>query len=225
MRVRAPAIRFTFTFTLMLTLVAAADARADDAARAHRRSAAAFAPFDAGAERAVLRQGKKGTARRAHPSVGDASKVPGEGPPPPSLRLDPDLPERGAPSPNAIGAGLSANPLYLAALIYQHGITRLDGPRCAHLPTCSRFASQAVSRHGALGILMGLDRLIQPNESSALRKHPEVEGYGPVRGFDPVENYRVWESERFTGFPARTPEEPLALPPLTIPPTTTTATP
>jgi hypothetical protein len=178
-----------------------------------------FGPFDAGVARAVKRQGEPGKPRVAHPAVGDPAKVPGDGPAPPPLRLDPDIPERSVESPNALGGnGLSSNPLWFAALGYQKVLTRLDGPRCQHLPTCSRFASQAVARHGAVGILMGLDRLIRPTESSALRRLPEIEGWGGIRGFDPVENYEFWKTERFTGFPATTPEEPLALPSLAAAP-------
>lgn len=216
-------VALSFSFALLV----AVSARADEGHRStedRKKAAAAFAPFDAGERRAVVRQGVKGKARHAYPNVGEAAKVPGEGPPPPPLRTDPDVPEAAVASPNIVGASLSSNPLYLAALVYQHGITRLDGPRCGHLPTCSRFASQAVARHGAVGLLMGLDRLIQPNESSAIRKLPEVEGFGPVRGFDPVENYEFWKSERFTGFPAPTKEEPLVLAPISAP-SLTTATP
>ena len=173
--------------------------------------APAFGPFDGGAPRPVARQGQKGAPRKAHPMVGEAAKVPGEGAPPPPLRLDPDVAETALVKPNAIGSGLSSNPLYLAALIYANVITRLDGPRCQHLPTCSRFASQAVARDGVVGILMGLDRLIQPGESSAVRRLPEVEGYGGMRFFDPLENYEWWHPERFTGLPPATAEEPLAL--------------
>jgi hypothetical protein len=182
----------------------------EDIEKRRKRAAAAFAPFDAGGKRDVTRQGTKGRARAAHPNVGDAAKVPGEGPPPPPLRLDPDIPESAIDKPNTV-TGLSANPLYLASLVYSNLLTKLDGPRCGHLPTCSRFASQAVGRHGALGIVMGLDRLQQPNESSSIRKLPEIEGFGGVRGFDPVDNYEFWKSERFTGFPPPTKEEPLPL--------------
>jgi hypothetical protein len=173
-----------------------------------------FGPFDGGAKRDVARQGTKGKTRKAHPAVGDAAKVPGEGPSPPPLRIDPDIPELALEKPNAIGGGLSSNPLYLASLVYSNILTKIDGPRCTHLPTCSRFASQAVAKHGALGLLMGLDRIIQPNESSAVRRLPEVEGYGVMRVFDPVDNYEFWKSERFTGFPVPTPEQPLELPPI-----------
>ena len=61
---------------------------------------------------------------------------------------------------------------------------------------------------------MTLDRLIQPNESSAIRHLPEVSGWGSVRAFDPLENYEFWHPERFTGFLLATPEEPLTLSPL-----------
>lgn len=185
------------------------------AARTARKTP--FGPFDAGSARPVKRQGVDGKSRRAHPMVGVADKVPGEGPPPPPLRIDADVPEVAVANPNTVGSSLSSNPLWLHALLYQNVITRFDGPRCQHLPTCSRFASQAVARHGVLGIVMGLDRLIQPSRSSALRQLPEVEAFGSVRTFDPVENYEFWRPERFTGFPALTAEEPLVLPPLSSP--------
>ena len=212
MSARALAFAFACVVASSSGAAAAGKAPTHDAKRA-------FGPFDAGAARPVKRQGATGKARREFPSVGDVAKVPGEGPPPPPLRPDSDIPEGALDKvpgggPNAVGAGLSSNPLYLAALAYQHVLTKLDGPRCSHLPTCSRFASQAVARHGAVGILMGLDRVIQPNESSAIRRLPEVEGWGAVRVFDPLENYEWWHPERFTGLPPSTPEQPLALPPL-----------
>lgn len=202
----------------------AARTQREERAAAHERAVKAFAPFDAGAKRDVLRQGQKGKPRAAHPVVGDPAKVPGEGPPPPPLRAPVDVPEAGLVDPNAVGSGLSASPLFLAALGYQHIFTKLDGPRCAHLPTCSRFGSQAVARHGVLGIFMTLDRLIQPNDSSALRHLPEVEGWGMIRVFDPLENYQFWQPERFTGFLLPAPEQPLVLPPLPPAPSPSTTT-
>ena len=169
----------------------------------------AFGPFDGGEKRDVVRQTKKGKTRAAHPMVGAPAKVPGEGPPPPPLRLPQDVPESALVAPNTVGGALSSNPLWLASLVYANFITRLDGPRCQHLPTCSRFASQAVARHGALGILMGLDRLIATDASSSIRLLPQVEGYGTIpRHFDPLENYEFWRPELFTGFPPPVPEVP-----------------
>ncbi len=194
-------------FTAVL-LAGAVPARGDVS-----KTTPAFGPFDAGEQRVVKRQGTAGTPRRAHPRVGAADKVPGEGPPPPALRDDPDLPEGALAASNVVGASLSANPLFLAALIYSNLLTKVDGPRCQHYPTCSRFANQAVAKHGAIGILMGLDRVIQPGESSALRILPELRmADGGSRHYDPVDNYEWWHAELFTGFPLATAEQPLALP-------------
>ena len=171
-----------------------------------------FGPFDAGAERSVSRQGTAGRARRAHPVVGAVGHIPGAGPPPPALRVDPYLPELATSSPNT-APGLSSNPLNLAALFYANFLTRTDGPRCQHLPTCSRFASQAVARHGVLGIPLGLDRVIQPPMSSAVRPLPDVDYGDMVRHYDPLENYEFWFPERFTGLSLLVPEEPLVFTP------------
>ncbi|MDP2340615.1 MAG: membrane protein insertion efficiency factor YidD [Deltaproteobacteria bacterium] len=177
----------------------------------------AFGPFDAGTSRPVTRQGDKGLSRRPHPAVGDKGHIPGGGAPPPSLRNDPDLPELAGVTPNAAAVGLSSNPLFLASLVYSNFLTRMDGPRCQHLPTCSRFASQAVGRHGLLGITMGLDRILQPPSSSSVRLLPELEFGGVFRHYDPLENYEFWRSERFSGLAVAVDEQPLALPAPTLP--------
>lgn len=187
-------------------------------ARPAAKASARFGPFDAGAVRPVARQGERGRARRPHPVVGAVGHIPGQGPPPPPLRVDPYVPEAALDAVNVVGGGLSANPLFLASLFYANFLTRMDGPRCQHLPTCSRFASQAVARHGALGIAMGLDRLIQTPSSSSLRLLPEVEWSGGVRQYDPVDNYEFWRAARFTGLPPLVPEEPLAPPSPPVPP-------
>lgn len=177
-----------------------------------------FGPWDAGPKREVKRQGRDGLPRAAHPMVGDAAKVPASGPPAPPLRRDEDVPETALVAPNRTGSSLSANPLYLASLFYSNFLTKVDGPRCQHLPTCSRFASQAVARHGAVGFLMGLERLIQDDWSSSIRRLPEVEHRGTVRHFDPLENYEFWKPERMTGFPPPAEEQPLELAPLELEP-------
>ena len=177
-------------------------------------AAAAFGPFDAGAARPVTRQGARGRERWAHPVVGARDHIPGSGPPPPALREDPYVPEPGTMSVNVVGGALSANPLYLASLFYANFLTRTDGPRCQHLPTCSRFAAQAVAKHGVFGIPMGLDRVIQPPVSSALRPLPDVVYGEAVRHWDPLENYEFWKPENFTGLPPLVPEEPLVFTPV-----------
>lgn len=170
-----------------------------------------FGPWDAGDERPVERQGKAGKAQARHPMVGDSAKVPASGPPPPALQSDPDVPENALVAPNRLGGRLSETPLYLASLFYRHFLTKVDGPRCQHLPTCSRFAAQAVSRYGVWGIPIGLDRMIQDPHSSALRILPEVDIGETRRFWDPVDNYIFWKKENFAAFPPRVPEKPLAL--------------
>lgn len=183
-------------------------------AQADADVAGSFGPWDAGPRRKVQRQGRTGKAQPMHPMVGDAAKVPASGPPPPPLQTDPDVPERALEAPNRLGGRLAETPLYLAALFYQHFLTKVDGPRCQHMPTCSRFASQAVARYGVLGIPLGLDRIIQDPHSSALRLLPEVDIGDTRRFWDPLENYLFWEPQRFDAFPPRVTEEPLRLSPL-----------
>lgn len=202
---------------LVALLIPAFSAEADDTHAGHGREAkpVPFGPWSSGEEREVRRQGEKGLPRAVHPTLGDVGKVPGDGPPPPPLRPDPDVPETALVGVNDYGGlGLSSNPLHLAYLWYAKLFTKADGPRCAHLPTCSRFASQAVAKHGLLGFLMGLDRIIQPTDSSAVRALPQVEGWGVVRSLDPLSNYEFWNEARFTGLSLPAEEEPLAMPAL-----------
>lgn len=168
-----------------------------------------FGPWDAGDARGVVRQGKAAKARAKHPMVGDAAKVPASGPPPPPLQSDPDVPEGALDAPNRLGGRLIETPLYLASLFYRHYLTKVDGPRCQHLPTCSRFAAQAVSRYGLFGIPIGLDRIIQDSHTSAFRILPEVDVGGTRRFWDPVDNYIFWQPNNFAAFPPRVPEQPL----------------
>ncbi len=61
----------------------------------------------------------------------------------------------------------------LAFAIYRDHITKVDGPRCEHRPTCSRYAIEAMRRHGfVVGALMGVDRLLRTGRSSSLRALP-----------------------------------------------------
>lgn len=160
-----------------------------------------FAPFGSGLK---------------HPFVGSADHTPGQGPQPLPVRaLD-------APKETTIkrawrkATRLSSNPLYLAALYYRHFLTKVDGPRCAHAPTCSHFANQAVSRFGPVGILMGLERLIRSGRSSSVRWLPEIGSGYKRRFFDPVDNYIIWQPHRFTGFQPVRPEQLLLLTPIEI---------
>jgi len=62
--------------------------------------------------------------------------------------------------------------------VYQFAISPLLGPRCRYYPSCSCYAHEAISRHGALrGVGLALWRL--------LRCHPLSAG-----GYDPVPHER-----------------------------------
>lgn len=158
-----------------------------------------FMPFDAGAK---------------HPFVGQADHTPGNGPRivlPRSLSApDRQHIERAA----APATRLSSSPLYLAALFYRNYLTKVDGPRCGHYPTCSHFANQAVARHGVWGILMGLERLIRQGRSSMVRWLPEIGSGYSRRYYDPVDNYIIWRPENFTGYQLNHDEDVLTLPAL-----------
>ena len=77
---------------------------------------------------------------------------------------------------------------------YSGYLTRIDGARCEHRPTCSRYGFEAVKRHGyVLGAWMTVDRLLRPPRSSVLRGMPiyKVEE-GRRYYYDPVENNDFW---------------------------------
>ncbi len=64
--------------------------------------------------------------------------------------------------------------LILLIRFYRYAVSPLLGPRCRFHPTCSEYALEAVSRHGALrGTWLALRRL--------LRCHPwHPPGHDPV---------------------------------------------
>jgi hypothetical protein len=73
--------------------------------------------------------------------------------------------------------------------LYRNHITQIDGARCEHRPTCSRFSIQAIRKHGFLvGSLLSLDRLFRAGNSSVIRELPihKIEGGRPFFE-DPVE--------------------------------------
>ena len=82
------------------------------------------------------------------------------------------------------GAECAAHPSVAARILrglvrtYQYAISPVIAPCCRHLPTCSAYAVEAITKHGALrGGVMSISRL--------LRCHP----WG-TSGFDPVPERR-----------------------------------
>jgi putative component of membrane protein insertase Oxa1/YidC/SpoIIIJ protein YidD len=88
---------------------------------------------------------------------------------------------------------LTSNPFYFAFRVWAELLTKIDGRRCAHRPSCSRFAYQAIRRHKIpLGIWMALSRLMRGAESSAIRGLVPVAGAGGVYLIDRIEDYTFW---------------------------------
>jgi putative component of membrane protein insertase Oxa1/YidC/SpoIIIJ protein YidD len=88
---------------------------------------------------------------------------------------------------------LTSNPFYFAFQVWSQLLTKIDGRRCAHRPSCSRFAHQAIRRHKIpLGIWMALSRLMRGAESSAIRGLVPVAAPGGVYLIDKIEDYTFW---------------------------------
>jgi len=71
---------------------------------------------------------------------------------------------------------------------YQHQIGPAIGNRCSLAPTCSRYAQQALSRHGVGGIPMIGDRFVREPSVVAARSNPIQEG-SRRRYQDPIEDH------------------------------------
>lgn len=79
---------------------------------------------------------------------------------------------------------------------YRRVVTPIDGPRCAHRPTCSRYGLLAVERHGAVGMLLTVDRLLRAGESSALRRLRLLREGDQLVLDDPLEDSTFWLGPR-----------------------------
>ena len=88
---------------------------------------------------------------------------------------------------------LTANPFYFAFRVWAEVLTKIDGRRCAHRPSCSRFAHLAIRRHGIpVGVWMALSRLMRGAQSSSIRRLVPVAGAGGVYLIDRIEDYTFW---------------------------------
>jgi putative component of membrane protein insertase Oxa1/YidC/SpoIIIJ protein YidD len=79
--------------------------------------------------------------------------------------------------------------LELAFRLYSQHLSRVDGPRCEHRPSCSRYAVEAMRKHGFVaGAWLSVDRLMRAGNSSSLRQLPLKEFHEGNRYYhDPVE--------------------------------------
>ena len=88
---------------------------------------------------------------------------------------------------------LTSNPFYFAFQVWSQLLTRIDGRRCAHRPSCSAFAYRAIQRHKIpLGVWMALCRLMRGAESSSIRGLVPVAAPGGVYLIDRLEDYTFW---------------------------------
>lgn len=98
------------------------------------------------------------------------------------------LPTAARPSGRAAPPAGWTHPLGLTFDLYRLALTRVDGPRCFHRPTCSAYAFEAARRRGAIGLFLGMDRLYRGHLDSPLRRLPRVRlPDGSIRLHDPLE--------------------------------------
>lgn len=77
----------------------------------------------------------------------------------------------------------------VAFRFYSRHLTQVDGARCEHRPTCSRYAIESVRKHGLLvGSWLTVDRLMRTDHSSVLRFLPRRAFSGGTYFVDPVES-------------------------------------
>lgn len=104
-------------------------------------------------------------------------------------RRAPVLPD-GAPTSLAGAAGPQRSQmLELAFRLYSRHLSRVDGPRCEHRPSCSRYSVEAMRKHGFIaGAWLSIDRLLRGGDSSSLKQLPLKEFHEGNRYYhDPIE--------------------------------------
>ena len=84
--------------------------------------------------------------------------------------------------------------LRLSYEFYTRVVSAIDGARCPHRPTCSRYGLLAVRRHGWWGMLLTLDRLQRGADSSALRRLRTGGDSDHLSLLDPLEESTFWFS-------------------------------
>jgi hypothetical protein len=77
------------------------------------------------------------------------------------------------PADQGTGNRQPEGPFEFGYHLYRDHITQIDGARCEHRPTCSRYSIEAIRKHGFLvGALLSLDRLFRGGRSSVIRELP-----------------------------------------------------
>ena len=72
-------------------------------------------------------------------------------------------------------------------------LTKIDGPRCSHRPSCSVYAHRALARYKLpLGFWMAINRVMRGAESSVLASLPLVALPAGVFFLDRIEDNTFW---------------------------------
>jgi putative component of membrane protein insertase Oxa1/YidC/SpoIIIJ protein YidD len=92
---------------------------------------------------------------------------------------------------------LSSNPVKLGFgfmfNVWRDVLSKLDGPKCPHYPTCSQFSRESIGRYGpAWGLVMTGNRLAREYPSLLEDGHYKVIFLGQPRAFDPPEQEWLW---------------------------------
>lgn len=99
-----------------------------------------------------------------------------------------------------LAGGLLPGPSYaaseetnpLAYTLFKSLISSTDGKRCSHVPSCARYAKEAVVKHGPVkGFVLGCDRLIRCGGDDTKRLPQVMEG-GKRYAWDPVSANDFW---------------------------------
>lgn len=90
-------------------------------------------------------------------------------------------------------AAPSSSFLGTAQGFYRDVISPIDGPRCAHRPTCSVYSREALAHHGwVVGVWLTYDRLLRDARSSSVRLLPVRLEDGRFVYVDPLMESTFW---------------------------------
>lgn len=102
-------------------------------------------------------------------------------------------PTRPSPPRGETLSSISTSPFFVSFKFYQRVLSPIDGPRCAHRPTCSMYGIQAMKKHPLMGPFLTIDRLWRSGDSSAIRRLSlTLGGEGQLFFRDPVEDSDFW---------------------------------
>ena len=93
------------------------------------------------------------------------------------------------------GESWSGAPARLAVAFYQRQIAPAIGSRCSLHPSCSRYATEALRKHGLLGMALVADRGVREPDVVSRRQDP-ITVNGRIRYHDPLAAHDGWMKAR-----------------------------